>query len=318
MVRMRHFIPLLFLAALSSGTGTAAAAAAENPVKVSVSTAYGFDDNAGLSSARQSDSFAQESATVRYKKLLNAKSQLRLGYSALNVNYFDATDQNILSQQASAGLNVILAPEWMWENEYTFQHLDFTRNEAVTQYSNGLRTGLLRKLSKRASAGAGFTVAGTQYENKKTRSGDGLFSADDERTDGRWGLDAKFNYKLHPKLLMNLGGMAYWNDSDDQFHDYYDYASYKLLGGLSWLMSERWISFWRLSYERREYDSRPLKNNADKQQSDDAMTAGVSVFYKVDKNLSVGSTYTYRQKWSDEPSQEYSGALGTLGLYYNF
>jgi len=294
------------------------ALAAEKPLNIRVSAAAGYDNNTALDSFRKGDGFAQESAAVIYKRLLNTKSQVRLSYDAFNVNYFEFTDQNILLNQASGGLSFLLTPSTVWENDHTFQYLDFTRDASVTSYSNEFRTGIRQRFGKRVNLKVGFSYLDREYEDKKLRFGNGLLSADDERSDKRYLIDSKLSFKLNSTVILNAGGTVTWNDSDDQYQDYYDYTAYKMFTGFSWRIAERWSSTFKFSYELRDYDSRLTSTPDLTTQSDDSYTALAGLYYKIDANLTAGSTYTYREKRSNEPSQEYSGALGTLGLYHSF
>lgn len=307
-------LTVLFMA----GMPAELALAEKKPLSVYISAAGGYDDNTALDSFRKGDGFAQESAAVLYKRLLSSKSQVRLSYSAFNVNYFESTDQNLLLNQPAGGLSFLLAPSTIWENDYTFQYLDFLRNDSVTSYSNEFRTGIRQKLSSRVNLKAGFSYLGREYEVKKLRFGNGLLSADDERSDKRYQIDSRLSFKLNSAVILNVGGIVLWNDSDDQYQDYYDYTAYKISAGFSWQIAQRWSSSFKFTYELRDYDSRLTLTPEATTQSDDSYTALASLYYKINANLTAGSTYTYREKLSNEPSQEYSGALGTLGLYYFF
>ncbi len=293
-------------------------AAEKKPVSVRISALGGFDNNSGLNSKRKGDFFAQESANVLYKRLLDRKSQLRLSYSGLNVNYFEATDQNILSNEVGAGISYLLTAATILEMDYSFQYLDFLRNDPATTYQNDIRTGFRQKIGSRWNLKGGFTFSRKDYENKKLRQADGIFSLDDERADGRYSLDSQLMYKFSKSVVLNAGTVIYWNDSNDQFHDNYDTESYKFYTGFSWQINPKWSSSARVSYEAREYDSRPIIGSTDTFQSDDTYSANLVLNHKLSSNMTVGSSYTYRQKKSNEPSQKYSGSLTTLGLYYSF
>lgn len=303
---------LFFLLFLSN------AYAEEKPFHVRASILGGYDNNTGLNADRKADGFSQENLAFDYQRLLNKKAQMRLSYSALNINYFEATDFDILAHEAAAGLNFLLAPETVLETNYVFQYLGFPYNNSIDSYSNEGRVGLRQRFGKQWILKGGVSVSDRDYTSKKTRKADGSSSLDDERGDGRSAIDGLVRFKWSPKVTLNLGGLYYWSDSNDLFHDYYDYDAYKIIPSVSWRINEKLSSWIKLVYEKRRYDSRPLSNSSNIFQKDDVYTASAGLFYKLNPDLSLGSVYTYRQKNSNEPSQKYSSASGTLGLYYSY
>jgi hypothetical protein len=131
-------------------------------------------------------------------------------------------------------------------------------------------------------------------------------------------LDSSVLFKWRKAVTLSTGAVFYRNDSNDFFHDYYDYESTKFVTGASWEINPKLNAHIKLIYERRAYDARPLLDSSQTFEKDDIYSAYVSLFYKLRTNLSLGSTYIYRQKNSNEPSQKYSSSTGTLGLYYSF
>ena len=303
---------LLFFVLLSN------AYAEEKPIHVQVSALGGYDNNTGFNANRKADGYTQENLSLLYQRLLNKKAQLRLSYSALNVQYFEVTDIDVLANDATAGLNFLLGPETVLETSYTFQYLDFPYNNSINSYSNEGRVGLRQRLGKRWILKGGVAASARDYESSKLREAQGTVSLDDERGDGRITVDGLARFKWSPSVILNLGGSYAWNDSNDAFHDYYDYDSYKIIPGATWQIDKNWSSWLKLIYENRRYDSRPLMGATNSFQRDHLYTATAGLFYKLNPGLSLGSIYTYRQKNSNEPTQRYSGATGTLGLYYSY
>lgn len=307
-------LPLFCLVFL---TAAGAAYAAEGPLKVRVSAAGGFDNNRGLNSERKSDFFAQETASAVYSRLLDKKAQYRLSWNALNLNYFKTTDLSLLLNQVGADLNYLLTPQAVWENGYSFQYLYFPDNEAVTSYEHEYGTALRYKVGPKWTVRALASFSWREYEDRKKRGPDRL-DVPDERADDTVTGEFSSIHKLHKDLALTVSAARVDSDSNDQYHDYYDYDAWKLSAGVSWQIDAKWTAFAKFAYEDREYDSRPLRDDLSVSQEDRLYTSSVSLYYKVNKDLSLGSVLTYREKESNEPSQGYSGSIGTLGLYYSF
>lgn len=297
------------------------ALAVEKPVSIRISSLAGYDNNSGLNAERKGDGFAQENVAVVYQRLLdnllNKKAQMRLSYNVLNNNYFEATDQNILAHNAVAGLNILLDPITVLETSYSFDFFDFSYNSAVNSYSHEGRVGLRRRVGPRWVVKGGFSASTRDYEEKKLRRGDGLLS-DDERSDNRYTFDSLVLFKLRKDVTLNAGAVIYWNDSNDFFHDYYDYKTTRFVTGASWDMNPKLSTYIKLIYERRTYNARPLIDFSQTLEKDDVYAAHAALFYKLRPDLSLGWAYIYSQKNSNEPSQKYSSSTGTLGLYYSF
>lgn len=299
------------------GVSVCDAASAEKPINIKISTSTGYDNNTGLNAQRYGDKFAQETMSIYHKRLLNQKAQMRLSYNALNVNYFEATDQNVFLNDFSGGVNYLLNNTTMWENNYTFQFLELPYNSSVSSFNNEFRSGIKQKLGSRYLLRYGLAISQRDYRERKMRTGDGL-PADDGRVDGRVVLDASLAYKWLPAVTLNSGTVIYQNASNDAFNDYYDYMAYKCFAGYSWQINPKLVSSGQLTYERRHYNSRSLVDVDDLAQSDHIYTLNLGLYYKLTNQLTMGSTYTYREKNSNEPSQQYSGSIGTLGLYLTY
>lgn len=293
------------------------ALALEKPISVRISGLGGYDNNTGLNADRKGDGFAQENMAVLYQRLLHKKAQMRLSYSVLNNNYFDATDQNILAHSAVAALNFLLTPQTVLENSYSFDYLDFPHNSQASSYSNEIRVGLRQRIGSRWVVKGGLSASKRDYVEKKLRQANGFLSPD-ERSDIRYILDFLAMFKWRKNVVLNVGAVNYRNDSNDFFHDYYDYKAYKFFTGASWEINPKLSSYIKFIYEKRAYDARLLIDFPETFQKDDIYTANISLFYKLKPDLSLGAIYTYRQKNSNEPSQKYSGSTDTLGLYYSF
>ena len=314
---LRHFgVGLLTVTCLLTAA-TAEAAEQKSPFRFRVSAAGGYDNNSGLNPQRKGDGFAQETVGVTYRRLLNKKTEWRLSYDVANVNYFEATDQDILAHNVTTGLNFLLTPQTILENQYTFGYLDFPYNSSVNSYSNEVRVGLKQKIGRRWLLKTGLAALQRDYTEKRARYV-GLTLDEDYRSDDRISVDASAVFQWRKDLSFNAGFTYLQNDSNDLFHDHYDYKAPKFQIGTTWKIDPKWTASLRHTYERRTYDERPISGSPETVQKDHQYTTNLAVFYKLSKDLTLGSNVTYKQKNSNEPTQKYSNTTGTLGLYYSF
>lgn len=307
---------------------TSTAWASSSPVKVKGSAVIGFDTNPGLNADREDDFFAKETAIVSYKHPICEPVKARLAYDVLNVNYFEQTEEDLLAQNAGAGLDIKLDPRTVLETDYNFRYVFFhedpndddrDRDDDLSSYwAHESRAGLRHKMSDTVTARVGFGTQWRQYEDRKAREADGKLSDSDERSDDRTLADSEFIIRVAPKTFLRGGFNFYRNDSNDEFHDTYDYDSTEWFAGVRFSPFAKTTLSFKFSYENRDYDSRVLLDDPATFQEDDIYRSFAAIYYKFNRNVSLGLTYTYRQRDSNEPSQSYSGSLATAGFYLNF
>jgi len=288
-----------------------------SPLKVSASTLLGYDNNARLNAERKEDGFGEETVTLVYKTPVSDAVKLRLRYDLVNVNYFNTSDEDVLWQEAGAGLDFDFLPKTTLETDYAFSYFYFHEDNLASSIKHTGRVGLRHRFSNRMSARTGFGVSTKGFEDRKLREGEGFLS-DEERSDLRYTADSEVRVKVTDALILRPGFIFYRNDSDDQFHDYYDYNAYKFYTKAHLKLCPNLSASFKFSYERRDYDSRPVIDDANVIEEADVYIGSGGLFYKFHKNITLGAVYTYRQKNSNEPSQQYSSSITTLGLYYSF
>ncbi len=303
--------PLFFIAVPFSSAGT-------QPLKIGAAALIGYDDNTGLDANSQEDMFAEEMVTLTYPRPLTDRLKLRLSSFLFNINYFEATDNNVFIPMGNAGIDYLVMPGTVLQGDYWFEYVDFPNNDIATALQHEGRVGLKQQLSEQLQVRAGFGVLSEDFQDRKIRQANGILSLDDERNDLRTAVDSEAAFKLLKNALLKAGFIYYFNDSNDQFHDYYDYGQAKYYASLYWQWGPKISAYVKFVYENRDYDSRPLLNDPSVFENDDVYTGTAALYYQFQANTALGATYYYRQKNSNEPSQEYSGSVTTLGLYYSF
>lgn len=309
---------IMLLSLLCFFQGQEAQASKPDSFKVRASALMGYDNNTGLNSARKDDGFLQETVSLAYRKQPSDKLRVRLSSDILNLNYFEVTDLNILLPTVGAGLDVLVAPKTVLQVDYYFTYIYFPNDVSVSSFDHDGRIGVKRVLTKDLIWRGGLSLATKDFEDRKLRQAEGVLSDSTERSDLKTIIDSDLSIYMTKKMLLKPAFNYYWNESNDLFHDYYDYQGFKFSLGISAELTDRVSLFSKFAYENRDYDSRPLTDQVSVFQNDDIYTASGGIFYSFDKHLSLGSIYSYRQKDSNEPSQKYSGSLSTIGLYYSF
>ena len=298
-----------------------------SPLKMKASAQVGYDNNSYLNAERKGSLFAIESLDLNYPYQVCDNTKLRLSYGIFNVNYFSAADENMLEQDAGAGLDFQLAPGTTLETDYNFEYDYYANNQSLrydtdedsaTNASHKGRAGLKQVINDFVTLRGGFSVTDKGFEDRKIREADGHIMPEDQRSDMRYTPDAEIILKVSKRIVLKGGFNYIRNESNYVYQDYYDYEAYKFYTKANLKLTSKLTASLKLSYERRDYDSRPLIDDSTVFQRDDIYVGSASLYYKLTRDLSLGAVYAYRQKNSNEPSQSYSGSISTLGLYFTF
>ena len=308
---------ILFIFPLSFIAIPFSSASAE-PLKMNAAALIGYDNNTGLDAGRKEDLFAEEMVSLTYSRPLTDRLKMRLSSFLFNVNYFEATDNNVFIPMGNAGMDTLVIPGTVFQWDYRFKYIYFPNDETATALEHEGRVGLKQRISDRLQIRAGFGVLWEDFQERKIRQASGVLSADEERNDLRLVVDSEAAFRILENVLLKAGFIYYSNDSNDQFHDYYDYGHAKYYASLHWQWSSKVSAYVKAAYENRDYGSRPLLDQPSVFEDDDIYTGLAALYYQLQANMALGVSYHYRQKNSNEPSQKYSGSITTLGLYYSF
>jgi len=291
---------------------------ASQPVRVIGSTSIGYDNNTGFNADRKGDTFHEETLYLGYTTPVVDRLKLKLSGSVLNVGYFNQTDYDFLIPIARVGFDFELTDKTTLETDYRFKYFYFPDYESVSSKVHEGRVGLHHAFDKNLYVEGGFTAASKNYDERSTRLSSGRFSEDEELEEMKNVVDAEIGYRFNRRTFVTLTAYGSLNDGNNQYNDYYDYEMFKVVPVVRLKLTQKCSAQFRFSYERREYDSRTLVDDGGTCEKDDIYTASAGLFYKYTKNLSIGLTYDYRQKNSNEPSQTYSGSTTSLGFYFVF
>ncbi len=311
-------MPVLLFIFLLSFIAIPFSSASAEPLKMNAAALVGYDNNTGLDADRRGDMFAEEMVSLTYSRPLTDRLKMRFSSFLFNVNYFEATDNNVFIPMGNAGIDTLVTPGTVLQWDYRFEFIDFPNNDLASALRHEGRVGLKQRISEQLQVRAGFGVLSEDFQERKIRQASGVLSSDDERNDLRAVVDSEAAFRILENVLLKAGFIYYSNDSNDQFHDYYDYGHAKYYASLHWQWNSKISAVVKFAYENRDYDSRPLLDQPSVFENDDVYTGIAALTYQLQANVALGVNYYYRQKNSNEPSQKYSGSVTTLGLYYSF
>lgn len=279
----------------------------------------GYDNNVNLDSSRDGDFYTELALEVGYKQPLRNGFDATLDYYLSAINYQEITDgsfyDNSLSIELEKDLLDALLKLGIGNN---FEYIHYPKEENSIFYAAEPEIFIQHNISKSIYQKLIYNFMFREYTDRKAL--DGLArDKDSDRRDTRNSLTHEARAIIFEKYILQLRNQYFVNDSNDQYMDYYDYSSYRIDGTLILpLFFERLYGLISGGYQLRDYKTRQLVNNVSQTQEDDFYNTIASVIYDLNDTFSISLNYKYSQNESNEPSEEYSGSIFSLGLHYAF
>ena len=120
------------------------------------------------------------------------------------------------------------------------------------------------------------------------------------------------------KLFLKIKNTYNFNESNDGYMDYYDYQSDRVSLYTAYPLTEKLSILLNGGYQYKKFKSRTITIDSNKKEHDNLMILGGGLNYKMFSSFYISANYTYRQNYSNDPMQEYSGSVSTVGINYFF
>ena len=199
--------------------------------------------------------------------------------------------------------------------DYGFDFVYFPFDEDGTYLGNEVNVSAKHFITDSLYYKVGYFFLHKYFTSNKVLDAHGNTS-DDLRKDSRNGIESEFGIYFD-KAVLKLRGNVFYNDSNDQYSDYYDYWSWRLKPSVILLLTDKLYTIASFAYEQRNYDRRlSTKNN--ETVYDDTFTLNGSLLYDITPTFTLALNYSYRENVSNEPLQKYSGSIITAGAYFTF
>lgn len=285
------------------------------------SALQGYDNNVFLDSQRKGDTFSEGilDASVTYP--ITGRWDIFGGISAHDITYWEATDVSLVDTDLKFGFKGKFFGTMTLTALNNIEIVEYPYNADGSYVGNKAGLTLKHILPKTLLPGIFFHAFGYEYfyknySDRKAMNGYGAKSSID-RTDKRNTLKSEFGVYFK-KAMLKLSSEYYFNDSNDWYLDYYDYGSRRIGLSLIYLLTDKMTAALSVGQQRKQFDHRTTQVDNSKRETDEIVTANASLFYDIFKNITLGLNYSYRENDSNDPIQEYSGSLTSLGLYCRF
>ena len=312
----------------SSSSGWLRSFIENGEVKNLLSINQGYDNNVYLNSAREADPFTQVMFKTTFVSPLTDMVDAVLGYEFMSLTYPQESDVDMFKNGIRIGTDTKITDDIKLSSSYYLDYVDYPNTGDDDFLSHKAEFVIRQDLPYKMYHSFGYEFMFKDYNQRQTRVQGvsnilgfpvplGILNTGKTRDDLRQTVQYEIG-KYFPKDLLKLGFEYYYNDSSERYLNYYDYDSYKVSASLTHVFNDKIFGYASFSSQFRDFRSRVLSTNIGSLEQDTTYIMTSALFYNLNKSLTLGVNYTYRENDSNEPIENYSGSLISLGAYYKF
>lgn len=287
-------------------------------IDLSASVLCGYDTNVYLEHYDESESFfAQESFTALGTYAPSDFYALRGSYDITSIKYFRFSEPDLLDNTARVGLDAKIVKNLIWSLDYVADFVAFPHDEQSEYVINAFETALRHDITDWLYQKATYKFSYKHYPKWKVRNNNGRYRLGD-REDIRNSVEHQLGLYLGDKTFIKADNAIYFNDSNEPYLDYYDYAVFKTKGTVIQLITDKLYGSANFGYECEVYENRRVSDRSDDDQVNHLLMGGASLFYDITPLISVGTSFDYRKNFSNEGVQKYTDYIISSGIYCKF
>ncbi len=276
----------------------------------------GYDNNSHLDSRRMGDPYTQEFFKGTFMAPLSNKTDITFDYSFMNLMYLGESKLDIITNGLRAGLDHDMTETLNVGGGYSLDMLDYI-NTGVDDYTDHtVFFSAKHRLPEKMFHALGYDIMYRDYSKRFTSTSSGV-KTQKQRKDVRNTLSYEIG-KYYAKDLLKFGLEYLNNNANEKYLNYYDYDALKYGMSVTHLFTERITGFMSVSRQDRVFRSRTLLSDARVKEKDRQYSVTTALYYTLNKSLTFGLNYSYRQNYSNEATERYSGSLISVSTYYKF
>ena len=283
---------------------------------VYIGASEGYDNNVYLDSSRKGDMFDQAMADIVFRYRLNSKLDIKARYDFTSITYHRFTKLTMLDNEVAASFEYYPWKNVKVEAGYNGEFVNYPNNKDGDFSTNGPFGGIRYYLNPKTYIGAWYHYHFYNYNDRKVR-GPADNKLEQTREDHRNSIVGEIATFIG-KLFVKIKNTYYFNESNDQFLDYYDYDSEKIMGYFTYPVTDKLSLQANGGYQYKNFKSRVITTSNSEKEKDNLMILGGGAYYEIFSNFYINASYTYQQNYSNDPIQDYSGSVGTVGINYLF
>jgi len=282
-----------------------------------VAATVGYDNNANLNSDREGDAFAQTFFKGNWATSLSKKTSAGVDYEFMYLKYADEKQLDLVRNSFHGGVDHRLSKTLVAAVGYTLDVVEYTNNGTDDYVENSLGFKLRQSMGEKMFHSLFYYPSYRMYGKRYIRSQQGVDNPEKKRNDLRNTVEYEIG-RYFSKDYVKLSFQYYNNNSNEAYLKYYDFDSSKLGASFTHLFNKKFSGYLSASAQLRDYRSRTLVNEPGSKEEDKTYLYTAALFYTLNKSLTVGLSYSYRENDSNEPLERYSGSLVSLSTYSRF
>ncbi len=292
--------------------------AAQKPsINMSASVLFGYDDNARLDHYDGVGSmFFQEAVGISGKYPVNDTLAIRGSYDLTSINYLRTSDVDLMDNLFDVGVDKKIADNITWSFDYRPDIVGLPHDKLGKYTEHLFATSLRHDISKRIYQKITYEFSTKHYPKWQIRNNGGVFKFG-KRNDLRNAVIHRLGLYLTDNIFLKEENEFYYNYSNEQYLEYYDYTSYITKTTLIHFTTKKLYEVANFSYQYIPYTKRTVSDQQEKER-DNVFTFGGSVFYDFTSNLTVGTNFTYKRSLSNEGVNNYHDFIISSGIYCRF
>ncbi|NQT06903.1 MAG: hypothetical protein HQ575_05115 [Candidatus Omnitrophica bacterium] len=282
------------------------------------SDTMGYESNYNLDRYDEDSSLFMQDTIGIYTRypLIDNVCTLRTSYDFIWLRYFEDSEPNLADNMVGVGIDTQIADGYLWSLDYLADFVTFPHDKEINYVSNHIGTSITHDITDWLYQRISYEFSYKRYSKWKITNNQGNFFMGD-REDKKNSVSHQFGLFVNDKTSITTDNEIYYNDSTEQFLQYYDYKSYR--GGITvnHVATEKLYGSVNFGYQYKAYDKRSVSDRQ-RDQRDHLFIYGGSLFYDVIPSVSIGTTVDYRNNVSYENDQQYEDLMISSGVYWMF
>lgn len=280
----------------------------------------GVDSNPLLDSTHKADNFSQEMVDMHFRYPMFGSfagfTTSKFGFTVVNNTYYQITDVSTLDGFVDYNVEQKICDSLTLTVGYQGEMLWYPNFEDGNYFGNEVNVHLKHKIIDRVYHTGSYRFLYKHYLERKIRLGTAQ-PGSPLRNDQRNTLQHEVGAFVTDITKLRVTNQFAWNDSNDEYFDFYDYFSYRVGAGVVQIITKKLTGIAGFYYQRKNYYERQCSDKQ-KEQRDNLYAVSGSLLYDLTKNISVFVSYAHTENHTNEPLERYTDNLYSFGAYYTF
>jgi hypothetical protein len=286
-------------------------------IHFSFDSQVGYDNNVNLDPSRDKDGYTQQLVSLDMAYPLSKKFSWEFGGDIFTNMYFYEKKNNLIDYSPYAAAVYKLTDDIILRGESALDYFSSPNAKKNTYVSGEFSLSVEHSWLTDFSQEIKYTHYERCYPDRKVANEVEEYPGTD-RYDQRDELSYILGAFIFNTASLQLTNSIYYNDSNDNFRDYYDYWAYRLKPAVLYFFTDDLYAMGSIIYKHTNYDDRRSREDVNNVINDNKLIYNLSLYYNVTTHLALNIVFSYRENYPDDPYFKYSGSSFSTGLSYTF